>query len=446
MINYLKNKDSIILFFFVLTFISSSIFEKNLFGIGVDLFANMFFIFYFLFFIKWSQNFAKKYVYLLLTFIFFQIFICTLNDFSFFGLTKQIVPILIIYTSTYFIITNYGLKRILSIYESIVILLCLFGIFQIFLNYFDISIYQKEQWRMNSLIKEPSHFGMLILPIVLKFIFEFKKLNIKLIILLFSLFWTLSVSVIFSLLISIVLFHVWKLFNSDNKFFLKPKYSLYSIILTFIFVLITIIYMNYSDSHSSGTLNALVNSKFHFIINDEIANREYNYKQLFNNIIFNDEFYDVIQLSINSVVSIIKVGINILYQNPFGAGLGSNEEAFYLFKEIYINNTFKPFNTGESNLIKRFNFASKTSQSLLMRMIIEFGIIFIIFIFILIQKMIAKFIFFSKEKAIIFLSLFSVIIFKITKLASYIDYGTGFFLISIVIMLFKDNEFDRNFN
>ena len=81
-----------------------------------------------------------------------------------------------------------------------------------------------------------------------------------------------------------------------------------------------------------------------------------------------------------------------------------------------------------------------------MRMIIEFGIIFIIFIFVLIQKMIAKFIFFSKEKAIIFLSLFSVIIFKITKLASYIDYGTGFFLISIVIMLFKDNEFDRNFN
>ena len=38
-----------------------------------------------------------------------------LNDYSFFGLTKQIVPILIIYTSTYFIIINYGFKRIFII-------------------------------------------------------------------------------------------------------------------------------------------------------------------------------------------------------------------------------------------------------------------------------------------------------------------------------------------
>ena len=105
-----------------------------------------------------------------------------------------------------------------------------------------------------------------------------------------------------------------------------------------------------------------------------------------------------------------------------------------------------PFNTGEFNLIKRFNFASKSSQSLLLRMIIEFGIIFVIFLFILILNIIKKFIFFSKEKVIIFLSLFSVIIFKTVKLASYIDYGTGFFLISIVIILFKDNEFNRDFN
>tara|TARA_Y200000002_G_scaffold285638_1_gene239689 strand:+ start:156 stop:770 length:615 start_codon:yes stop_codon:yes gene_type:complete len=204
--------------------------------------------------------------------------------------------------------------------------------------------------------------------------------------------------------------------------------------------------MNYSDYHSSGTLSQLIKSQHHFVFNEEIVSREYNFKQLFNNIIFNDEFYDVIQLSIFSVISIIKVVINTLYQNPFGAGLGSNEEAFYLFKEIYINNTFMPHNTGEFNLSKRYNFASKSSQSLLLRMIMEFGIIFIIFLFVLILKIIKKFIFFSEKKAIIFLSLFSVIIFKTVKLASYIDYGTGFFLISIVIILFKDNEFNRNFN
>ncbi len=341
---------------------------------------------------------------------------------------------------------NYGFKKIFVIYENIVILLCLFGIIQIFLNYFDISIYQKEKWRMNSFLREPSHFGMFILPIVLKFIFEFKKLNIKLLILLFSLFWTLSVSVIFSLIISVVLFYIWKLFSPENKLFLKSKYSFFSIIVTIVFLITTFYFINfiYQNISGSGTLNVLINTETQIVFNNEIVNREYNYKQLFNNIIFNDEFYYVIQLSIHSVTSIIKVAINTLYQNPFGAGLGSNEEAFYSFKEIYVNNTFIP--DSENQLIKRYNFASKSSQSLLLRMIIEFGIIFIIFLFILIIKIFKKFIFFSKEKAIIFLSLFSVIIFKTTKLGSYIDYGTGFFLISIFIILFKDNEFNRDFN
>ena len=124
-------------------------------------------------------------------FYFFQLFICKLNDYSF-GLSKQIIPILIIYTSTYFIIINYGLKKYF-IYENIVILLCLFGIIQIFLNYFDISIYQKEQWRMNSLIKNLAFWNVYTANSS-KIYFEFKKLNIKLLILLFSLFWTLSVS------------------------------------------------------------------------------------------------------------------------------------------------------------------------------------------------------------------------------------------------------------
>ena len=446
MIKFLKKNDSFILIFFVLTFISSSIFEKKLFGMSIDLFANIFFIIYFVFIIKWKKNFIKKYLYLLLTFISFQIFICKLNDYSFFGLTKQLIPILVIYTSTYFIINDYGFKRIFIVYENIVILLCLFGIIQIFLNYFDISLYQKELWRMNSLMREPSHFGMFILPIVLKSIFEFRKLNIKLPIFVFSLFWTLSVSVIFSLLTSVVLFYIWKFFNNDNKFFFKSKYSLFSIILTFVFLTITFYYIDFSKHHSSGTLNSLIESQAHFVINDEILNQQYNYKQLFNNIIFNDEFYDVVQLSIFSIVSIIKVSINMLYQNPFGASIGSNEEAFYFFKEMYVNNTFLPYNTGEANLIKRFNFASKSSQSLILRMIIEFGIIFVFFLFLLIKKIINKFILFSEKKMIIFLSLLSVIIFKTVKLASYIDYGTGFFLISIVIMLFRDNEFNKDFN
>ena len=117
-----------------------------------------------------------------------------------------------------------------------------------------------------------------------------------------------------------------------------------------------------------------------------------------------------------------------------------------MFKEIYINNNFLISNNTEYLITKRYNFASNTSQSLFLRMIIEFGLIFLIFVIALLQK-IAKNIFrFNKEKIIIFISLFSVILFKTLKLSSYIDYGTGFFLLSIIIMLYKDNEFNKNFN
>tara|TARA_Y200000002_G_scaffold371055_1_gene367267 strand:- start:2504 stop:3847 length:1344 start_codon:yes stop_codon:yes gene_type:complete len=447
MIKNLKKTDTYILIFFVFTFISSNFFEKNIFGINIDLFAITFFTTYFILFIKWNRDFIKKYLYLLLTLIFFQIFVCKLNNFSFFGLTKQFLPILIIYTSTYFIILNYGFRRIFKIYEIIIIMMCLFGIFQIFLNSFDISIYQKEMWRMNSFMKEPSHFGMLILPIVLKAIFEFKKPYIKLGILIVSLFWTLSVSVIFVLVISIVLFYLWKLFNSNQKIITKSGSSLFALIVSLIFILTTFYYMNFFDHlYTAGTLNSIIESNTQFLINEDIANVNYSYKEYFYNIVFNDEFFNAVELSIFSLTSIVKVAINILYQNPFGAGLGSNQEAFYLFKEIYINNNFLIFNNTEYLITKRYNFASNTSQSLFLRMIIEFGLIFLIFVIALLQK-IAKNIFrFNKEKIIIFISLFSVILFKTLKLSSYIDYGTGFFLLSIIIMLYKDNEFNKNFN
>ena len=199
MIKKFDTYDNIILIFFILTFFTGSLLERSIFGINVDLFSIAFFLVYFVFFIKWNVEISKKYVFLALSFLFFQMYLCILNDFSLFGLIKQIIPIIIIYTSTYFIISKYGFKKIFRIYEFFVILLCFIGLIQIFLNFFDISIYQKVPWRMNSLIKEPSHFGLIILPIVMKNFLETSKINLKIIILLTSLFWTLSLSVIFFL-------------------------------------------------------------------------------------------------------------------------------------------------------------------------------------------------------------------------------------------------------
>ena len=136
----------------------------------------------------------------------------------------------------------------------------------------------------------------------------------------------------------------------------------------------------------------------------------------------------------------------MLIQNPFGASLGANEEAFYLFKETYVNNVYLTHNAGEGNLIKRTAYAGKSSQSLFLRMIIEFGILFIFSFLLLIFKILRNLRSFDKTKVSIFLCFFSVILFKITKLGSYIDYGTGFFLISVIILIMDKNESYKNFN
>jgi len=287
---------------------------------------------------------------------------------------------------------------------------------------------------------------MFILPIVLKNIFEFKKLNIKLFLFLVSIFLTLSVSVIFSLILSIIIFNFWIFFNSNDNSIFKSKFLLFTTTIIITFITLSIFYIYINNEISSGTLNALIKKNDHFILNDIFFYESYNGMDFINNLIFNDEFFSVIQLSFFSIISILKVSANMLIQNPFGAGLGSNEEAFYLFKETYVNNVYLTHNAGEGNLIKRTAYASKSSQSLFLRMIIEFGILFIFSFLLLIFKIFRNLHSFDKTKVSIFLCFFSVILFKITKLGSYIDYGTGFFLISIIILIMDKNEFYKNFN
>lgn len=430
--SYFKDQDFIILNLFIFTFFSKIFFGINVFSIKIDIFSNLFFLLYFIFIINWNEKNIKKVIYFLISFIAFQISLKITNNYNIFGLVKQIVPIIIIYISTYFILTKYGLNKIFSYYEKFILILCVFGFIQILLNFFDISFFQKELWRMNSLMMEPSHLGIMILPILIKNLLENKKMNFKISIYLFSIFFTFSISVIFSFILSFLLFFYWKILN-------KSKISLPKIILfIFMFVLMLVISFLLSDKlFISGTMSAILNDKF-LIPNEELISEIKEPLNYISNFLFNYEIFKTKSLTFHSVITNTKIAISTLIQFPFGVGLGGNEEAFFNFKEMYVNYNFLP--GYEYETIKHYYFGSKSSQSLLLRMIIEFGFIFLLSLFFIMFK-IFNLLKTSDDKKIIYLiSIISFLLCKFFKLGSYIDYGTNFFIIALLILCFKKNE------
>ena len=102
---------------------------------------------------------------------------------------------------------------------------------------------------------------------------------------------------------------------------------------------------------------------------------------------------------------------------------------------MYVNYNFLPGQEHET--IKHYYFGSKSSQSLLLRMIIEFGFIFLLSLFFIMFK-IYNLLKTSDDKKIIYLiSIISFLLCKFFKLGSYIDYGTNFFIIALLILCFK---------
>ena len=431
MIKNFNKTDFIIINFFVLTFFTHRLFNFNFFVMNIDIFLWSFFLIFFIFFIEWEKRIIKKYIYLVLSILFFQVFIKVINGFSLFGLTKQIIPIIIIYTSTYFILTKYKISTVFVIYEKLIILICVFGMMQIFFNIWEFKFYQKELWRMNSIISEPSHLGMLILPILIKNIIEYKKLNIKLFILTISIAYTFSLTVIIAFVVSLLIFCLWKLIN------IKQSLSLRFIIPFLLpLTLIGLFAIYYASNHNSGTLSTLTTSQF--ITNHTGIIQLSGFFNILYNFVFNPEMYHVIQLSLHSIISVLKIAIFSLIQNPFGAGLGGNQEIFHQFNEIFTNYSFKPYD--ELNIYKRYYFSEKSGHSLFLRMIIEFGLIFILLVIAILYKLLQKIKTCAKEEIAIIIPVLSFIICKTIKLGSYIEYGTNFFIIALIITLFTKNE------
>ena len=137
-----------------------------------------------------------------------------------------------------------------------------------------------------------------------KNLFENKKMKLRLTLYLFSLFFTFSVSVIISIILSVLLFFYWKIIN--NK-----KISLKITIFISVFIIALFISFKLRNNHfGCGTMSSL-NEKYLFL-NENLILEIKEPLNYIHNFIFNYEFYKTKILTIHSLISNVKIAISTL--------------------------------------------------------------------------------------------------------------------------------------
>ena len=417
--NNLINK--ILLIGFVITFFSKDFFFNFYFkNIYIDIFTYTFFTLVFCFYVNFNISDWKKIYFIILLIIGFQFCIKIINNFSILPLLKQLLPIIIIYSTTYFFIKKNSLKIIFDYYLKTLLLICIFGIMQAILDYFfSINLFQLIPGRIDSIFREPSHFASLIVPGLIYGFLNFKKYKLFTLIFGINLILTFSFAGYLTLIATFIL-----------MFFIK-KNKLQNLFISLSFILLTIISVLIFEKKldNNGFLSAIL--KNNFIVN--------NYSNNIDNLIFDNNFNNkVVDLGLYSLSSNLAVTANILITNPFGSGLGGHEEAYYKYTDQY--QIYGSFHESDYVKSKRYGYNSKSAHSLLIRLLSEFGIIFAFMIIFIFVKIILNLNKYTDEQKNIIIVCLSYILFRFIKLGGYFDYGIYFFITAFLFVIFDQNE------
>ena len=415
-----KKINKFLLVGFIITFFSKDFFFnfyiKNIY---IDVFSYIFFILIFSLYVNFNIQEWKKIYFYFLIFFGMQMIIKIFNNFSIFPLLKQLIPIIIIYISTYYIIKKNGLKIIFDYYLKILLIICIFGLIQIILdNFFSVNLFQKVPKRIDSIFREPSHFALLILPGLTYGILNLKKYKFSTFVFFINLIFTFSFAGYLSFAITLFVIFIIK----KNK----TKNLLYSFFLIVIPILTFIVFennaYNYFKKNDVGFLSSILKNNLHF-------------KILLSNDDYNNQIKD---LGLYSVTSNLIPAINMLTINPLGSGMGGHEEAYYNYVQQY--QLYGSFNEYETSKLKRYGYNSKSAHSLSIRLLSEFGIVFLITIIIVLKNFFSNFNKFSNDQINIIITCLSYIIFRCIKLGGYFDYGMYFFIVTILTLIFVRNE------
>jgi hypothetical protein len=360
--------------------------SRNDFGVDFDYISYPFFIFYFLFHIARivRQNAAPRalFLYLIASSI---ISIVALNlpaD----GFLKQILPIIIIVSVCFTVLTKSNIHQIFLLYVDITVLTAIFGIVQVILSFNGIQFMIKEPGRLDSIAYEPSHYAAILMPALVYTYLNIKEYFISFLIMLAALLLT------FNLTCYIVFLAVFT-FATFNP----------------IYVLITVPLAYYLSFYVLPNFSA----NFYHRFNDTYSTLS-GQKDVFGS----TTYINTTTLSFYSNFEAAKYSLS---KNPLiGSGLGGHEEMYY---RRFANTAFQyNFDYGVN---------AKSGHSLSIRILSELGLVgFILYLYMIIKNLIfvRKGLYYA-----ISLSCVSHFLCKTFKLGGYIDYGTPFFFTILVL-------------
>ena len=366
-----------------------SIFSKELFtyyinDFGIDFFGYLSCIFIFLVYFKNFKTYTKLIYFLVFVFL---TALCSVFIFNMplFPVIKTFIPVVIIYTSNYYVLqkNNQWLDRIAKLYIKIAYYTAILGLLQFVLSIFGISILGGSLGRgIDSIAYEPSHYAAVIMPAVILTILQFKKYKLKAIILITALIGTVSLSAYLVLLLVISFYFV----NRYKFVFILPL------------ILLSIQFLNNSNSSFNDRFQSSQN-----VLNGRVDITKAN-------------------LTVLSFGTNLEVALFSIKKNPvWGSGIGGHKT---MYDRYYKNSEFKNSDAYGINNV--------SAHSLFIRIVSEFGIIgFIVYILMFLRLYIKK----SKDKFhhIIFLACLSHFLVKLFKLGGYIDYGTPFFMCLLIV-------------
>lgn len=366
--------------FIVLAVFTKELGSRNDFGIDFDYLGYPFFILYFLFFITKiiHDNAAPKavFLYLIASSLVSVVVLNVPPD----GFLKQIIPLIIILTVTFTVLTKSNINKVFVLYVNVTLVTAVLGIIQVILSFNGIQVLIKEPGRLDSIAYEPSHYAAILMPALVYTYINLKKYLVSFIIMLVALLLTFNLTcyIVFLAIFTFATFH--------------PLY-----------VLITVPVAYYLFFSVLPTFSKNFSHRFQDTYSTITGERE---------VLGVNTYINTTTLSLYSNLEVAKYSVS---KNPItGSGLGGHEVMY-----------FRRFEGTAFQYNFNYGVNAKSAHSLSIRILSELGLVgSILYLFMIVKNLVVvrKGLYYA-----ISLSCISHFLCKTFKLGGYIDYGTPFF-------------------
>jgi hypothetical protein len=187
-----------------------SLFSRRLFkfrvGIDLDLFAYPLYIILFILIIYYGKL-TTKFTISLLVFIGISSIFYVVSGYPFFNYVKTVIPMILIYTTLYSYLSNIKIDAFFRDYITISYWVAIFGIVQVVVKATTgIGLFSGyPQLDLHSIVTEPSHYVVVILPALVYTFFYYKEYRLIFWVFLLTLFLTFKLTAFAALFIIFVL-------------------------------------------------------------------------------------------------------------------------------------------------------------------------------------------------------------------------------------------------